>query len=83
MAEDDDLVRRVLSRALREYGYTVLEAGDGAEALEVVAAQAVPPSLVIADVVVAVRDGACRWRCTSGGPISRCCSCPAIPISIR
>ncbi len=57
MAEDDDLVRGVLSRALREYGYTVLEAGDGAEALEVVAAQAVPPSLVIADVVMPRLNG--------------------------
>ena len=52
LAEDDDAVRSVVARSLREYGYTVLEARDGAEALEVAAATAALPSLVIADVVM-------------------------------
>ena len=52
LAEDDDGVRGVIARSLREYGYTVLEARDGAEALEVAAAAAARPSLVIADVVM-------------------------------
>jgi two-component system, cell cycle sensor histidine kinase and response regulator CckA len=52
LAEDDDAVRGVVARSLREYGYTVLEARDGAEALEVAAATAALPSLVIADVVM-------------------------------
>jgi len=51
LAEDDDGVRGVVARSLREYGYTVLEARR-AEALEVAAAMAAPPSLVIADVVM-------------------------------
>jgi two-component system cell cycle sensor histidine kinase/response regulator CckA len=34
VVEDEDGVRRMLARALREGGYEVVEAGDGAEALE-------------------------------------------------
>jgi PAS domain S-box-containing protein len=53
LAEDDDTVRSVIARSLRDYGYTILEAGDGAEALELVTAEgARPPSLVIADVIM-------------------------------
>ncbi len=35
LAEDDDAVRRLASVALRQYGYTVLEASDGEAALRV------------------------------------------------
>jgi PAS domain S-box-containing protein len=35
LAEDDGAVRRLASTALRQYGYTVLEARDGADALQV------------------------------------------------
>jgi two-component system, cell cycle sensor histidine kinase and response regulator CckA len=52
VAEDDASVRSVLARSLRDYGYRVLEARDGAEALEVAASEPVPPSLVVADVVM-------------------------------
>ena len=52
VAEDDEAVRGVLARSLRDYGYTVLEARDGAEALDVASKAAAPPSLVIADVVM-------------------------------
>jgi DNA-binding response OmpR family regulator len=52
MAEDDELVRGVLARSLRDYGYTVLEARDGVEALDVVARHPAPPSLMIVDVVM-------------------------------
>jgi PAS domain S-box-containing protein len=52
VAEDDETVRRVLARSLREYGYTVLEARDGAEALEIALAAPAPPDAVIADVVM-------------------------------
>jgi CheY-like chemotaxis protein len=52
VAEDDDAVRSILARSLRDYGYTVLEARDGAEALDVASKAAAPPSLVIADVVM-------------------------------
>jgi CheY-like chemotaxis protein len=52
VAEDDESVRDILARWLREYGYTVLEARDGAHALELAISAAAPPDLVIADVVM-------------------------------
>jgi PAS domain S-box-containing protein len=52
LAEDEPSVREILARSLRDYGYTVLEAGDGAEALELAQRQTAPPALVIADVVM-------------------------------
>jgi two-component system, cell cycle sensor histidine kinase and response regulator CckA len=52
LAEDEPSVRDILARSLRDYGYTVLEAGDGAEALELAQRQPAPPALVIADVVM-------------------------------
>jgi CheY-like chemotaxis protein len=58
VAEDDDAVRDVLARSLREYGYTVLEARDGQHALEVATAAPAPPDLVVADVVMPGLAGA-------------------------
>jgi two-component system cell cycle sensor histidine kinase/response regulator CckA len=52
LAEDEPSVRDILARSLRDYGYTVLEAADGAEALEIAQRQPSPPALVIADVVM-------------------------------
>ena len=52
IAEDEPAVRAILARALREYGYTVLEARDGAHALEVAERAPAPPDMVIADVVM-------------------------------
>jgi two-component system cell cycle sensor histidine kinase/response regulator CckA len=52
LAEDEPSVRDILARSLRDYGYTVLEAADGAEALELAERQPSPPALVIADVVM-------------------------------
>jgi two-component system cell cycle sensor histidine kinase/response regulator CckA len=57
VAEDDELVRDVLARSLREYGYTVLEAQDGADALEIALKGSRPPGLVIADVVMPRLNG--------------------------
>jgi len=57
VAEDDAPVRSVLARSLRDYGYRVLEARDGAEALEVASKEPVPPSLVVADVVMPRMSG--------------------------
>lgn len=34
IAEDDDLIRMIMTETLHEAGFDVLEAGDGAEALE-------------------------------------------------
>jgi two-component system cell cycle sensor histidine kinase/response regulator CckA len=52
LAEDQASVRAILARSLRDYGYTVLEARDGTEALALATRQAEPPDLVIADVVM-------------------------------
>jgi CheY-like chemotaxis protein len=52
VAEDEPTVRAIVARSLREFGYTVLEAGDGVEALELAERQPTAPDLVIADVVM-------------------------------
>jgi DNA-binding NtrC family response regulator len=57
LAEDDESVRSILARSLRDYGYTVREARDGAEALDMASKGTAPPSLVIADVVMPRLNG--------------------------
>ncbi len=57
VAEDQPSVRSIIGRALRESGYAVLEAGDGAEALAIAERAARPPQLVIADVVMPTMGG--------------------------
>jgi two-component system, cell cycle sensor histidine kinase and response regulator CckA len=52
VVEDDADVRSIIGRTLRERGYTVTEAADGVEALALARRQAVPPDLVVADVVM-------------------------------
>jgi two-component system, cell cycle sensor histidine kinase and response regulator CckA len=50
IVEDEPQLRSLYRMALEHSGYTVLEAEDGAEALEIARAQ--PVSLVLADVVM-------------------------------
>ena len=57
VAEDELAVRGILARLLREYGYSVLEARDGAQALELAEGAPAPPDLVIADVVMPGMSG--------------------------
>lgn len=57
LAEDDDVLRRPVARALRDAGVKVAEARDGVELLEVVGAAARLPGLVIADVHMPRLDG--------------------------
>jgi PAS domain S-box-containing protein len=52
IAEDEPMVRNIMARTLRDCGYTVLEAADGTQALEVVEAQKGRVSLIVADVVM-------------------------------
>lgn len=61
VAEDDHSVRSVLSRSLKEYGYTVLEAGDGLEALDIATRAAAPPDLVVADAIMPRMNGKGLW----------------------
>lgn len=56
LVEDDPLVRDLLSASLRENGYTVLQAGDGAEAMEV-ARNAAAIDLLLTDVVMPSTNG--------------------------
>jgi two-component system cell cycle sensor histidine kinase/response regulator CckA len=57
LVEDEDAVRMGGVRALTSRGYTVLEAGDGMEALEIMAEADGPVDLVVSDVVMPEMDG--------------------------
>jgi two-component system, cell cycle sensor histidine kinase and response regulator CckA len=57
IVEDEEMVRSVAVRSLTRLGYTVLEAGNGFEALDVVAANPGAVDIVISDVVMPEMDG--------------------------
>jgi CheY-like chemotaxis protein len=68
IVEDESMVRSIMARTLRESGYTVLEASDGREALELLDARGTAVNLVVADVVMRGMGGrelstklAARW----------------------
>ncbi len=55
LAEDDDSMRRFLSKALERAGYDVVSYGNGAEALEGLKAK--PFTLLLTDIVMPEMDG--------------------------
>ena len=57
LVEDEDAVRMFSSRALRNKGYTVLEASSGEAALEVLDKEGGNVDLVVTDVVMPEMDG--------------------------
>jgi two-component system cell cycle sensor histidine kinase/response regulator CckA len=57
VVEDDPAVRLATTHALRHFGYTVLSAVNGPDALELVARHVGPLDLVISDVVMPAMDG--------------------------
>ncbi|MFD0987642.1 cell cycle histidine kinase CckA [Methyloligella solikamskensis] len=57
LVEDEDAVRSFAARALAQRGYNVLEAGTGAEALEVFNEHDGEVDLVVSDVVMPEMDG--------------------------
>ncbi|ODA68898.1 Blue-light-activated protein [Methyloligella halotolerans] len=57
LVEDEDAVRSFAARALGQRGYNVLEAGTGAEALEVFNEHDGEVDLVVSDVVMPEMDG--------------------------
>ena len=52
VVEDETVVRQLVERSLRAYGYTVLSAADGGEALEIARKQGSDIDLVITDVIM-------------------------------
>jgi len=57
IVEDEDMVRSVAVRSLKRLGYNVLEAGNGFEALDVVAQCQGGVDIVVSDVVMPEMDG--------------------------
>jgi len=58
VAEDEDTVRAVVARVLRQQGYNVLEARDGHEALNVCREHGGPIHLILTDVIMPQLSGA-------------------------
>jgi PAS domain S-box-containing protein len=52
LVEDDVSVRHAATRVLERFGYTVLTAADGQEALDLLPRRASPPDLIVCDVVM-------------------------------
>jgi hypothetical protein len=57
LVDDNDAVRAIASRALRRYGYTVLEARNAEDALQLAATHAGPLHLLLTDVVMPGMSG--------------------------
>ena len=57
VCEDEPAVRELAREVLEDYGYTVLEARDGREALDVAASHAGPIELLVTDVVMPRMNG--------------------------
>ena len=58
VVDDEELVREMVCAALRGQGYEVLEANNGKDALDVLAAAATLPTLVLVDLTMRVMGGA-------------------------
>jgi two-component system, cell cycle sensor histidine kinase and response regulator CckA len=57
LVDDQDGVRRYAARILRQGGFTVHEAADGAEALEVLNSRTAPVELVVSDIIMPRLNG--------------------------
>jgi CheY-like chemotaxis protein len=73
VAEDEDVVRRLVSQLLGDQGYRILEAHDGVEALHLAHLASPHLRLVVADVVMPGMDG---WELGRRLAID----CPAVPV---
>ena len=56
LVEDEPMVRRVVGRTLVEFGYTVIETGNGREALEWLEGGSIP-ALVVTDLIMPEMGG--------------------------
>src|SRR5215211_1561332 len=79
LAEDNDDTRRVYGLILRHYGYDVVEATTGVEAVEV--SRAICPNLVLMDIGLPGLDGWQASRILKNDPTTR--SIPLIAFSAR
>lgn len=57
IADDEERIRRLVSDFLRRDGYTVLQAADGGEAMELIDQRLSSIDLIILDVMMPVYDG--------------------------
>jgi CheY-like chemotaxis protein len=57
LVEDDATLRRTAKRVLEKFGYTVVTATDGLDALTIIRARATPADLIISDVVMPHASG--------------------------
>ncbi|MBX6424414.1 MAG: response regulator [Variibacter sp.] len=57
IAEDEDALRDLLQRGLREQGHEVAVAADGTEAIEMLSAQGRPFDLLLSDIRMPLMDG--------------------------
>ena len=67
LVDDEDALRRTGRRALERFGYTVLAARDGEEALEMFRSAAAPIDLVVSDLAMPRRDGWGLYRALRDG----------------
>ena len=58
VVDDEESIRTVAQRTLEAYGYRVLVAGDGREAIDRIENGSTPVALVITDMMMPVMDGA-------------------------
>jgi len=73
VAEDEDLLRRLVSRLLGDEGYRILEARDGGEALHMAHLASPHLRLVVTDVVMPGMDG---WELGRRLAVD----CPTVPV---
>jgi DNA-binding NtrC family response regulator len=57
LVDDDEALRRLVWHILMQQGFHVIEASDGAEALEVASAYAEPVDLLLTDVIMPKVNG--------------------------
>jgi len=57
VVEDEEMVRNLVCTVLRQQGYKVLEAGDGRDALKMLADAASLPSVILLDLAMPVMGG--------------------------
>lgn len=72
IAEDEEVIRRSATRVLERYGYTVLQAADGVEALQRLEERPDGVDLVVSDIVMPRLDGLGLLRAVR----KRGCECP-------